>query len=128
MKDNPDFKAGELKKFINGKAAPDAQQKADDAPLSGMPAPPRATFYRAEPTPGQVTQWKYGTGTQPTQMQQGAATFPTTGTPTQREMDERVKERSRLRTSAPFERATVGGERHEGVLVTNYTPGKGDPK
>lgn len=90
-KDNPGFKAGELIKTINAKMVPDAQQKADDAPTAGMPATPRATFYRATPAPGPATEWRYGTGTQQTEIKSTLAP-PTQGPVSQEEIDARMKE------------------------------------
>jgi hypothetical protein len=107
IKDHPDFKAGELTKYINGRMAPDAQQKADDAPASQMPTPPRATFYRVTPKVPAAMEWRYGpqtiAGPAPEPI------FPKTGPPTLGELQGRLEQRTGP-IGAVFEGGLAGKE------------------
>jgi hypothetical protein len=134
-KEHPDFKAGELIKHINGLAAPDAQQKADDAAASGMPGPPRATFVRAAPTIPPGMEWRYGPSKQ---APEAAPTFPTKGPITEEEAAARMKEVEKRKTEGAMPPTTsaitptregnvaaIGTARHVVPEVTAYRPGGG---
>ena len=145
VKDNPHFKAGELKKYINGLAAPDAQQKADNAAGGSMPAPPRPTFYRAAPSPiPPGMEWRYGPS-KPGEAPAGGPQLPTQGPVTEEEKAERVRQLQQrkesasavgtprsLRETTSFTKAwtragvLTGESGASDLTVTAYTPGKGD--
>jgi hypothetical protein len=131
IKDHPDFKAGELSKYINGRMAPDAQQKADDAPASQMPTPPRATFYRATPKVPAAMEWRYGpqtiAGPAPEPI------FPKTGPPSLGELQGRLEGRMAprgprtLKETPQFSAAWNKFARSDQPQqeVTAYVPGMG---